>query len=175
MVLCVIINSHTIFGTWYFNHIWLVFTYECVNAEIIMNKSQSFLMIYWSSEKKLIRWLFLSIAYLIINLKDLGVINTTAVHISVDESRKFWILSSKMYIKNIFDCIENIAGATLKNYGSPLGSVNHPEVDNTYLFMPNYISMYQILIGCLQWNFNYGHYYVQYTTNMSAHFSQKHW
>ena len=39
----------------------------------------------------------------------------------------------------------------LKNTASPLDAGDHPEMDNTDLLAPSKISIYQMMIGCLQW------------------------
>jgi hypothetical protein len=54
-------------------------------------------------------------------------------------------------INNVTTRLESLSDVTLKNYGSPLEAGNHPEMDETYIFFGEEISIYQMLIGCAQW------------------------
>jgi hypothetical protein len=61
--------------------------------------------------------------------------------------------------------------ATLKNYGSSLEVVDHPEMDETDILFGEEISIYPILIGCAQWAVTIGRYDIQYTTNTLARYA----
>ena len=82
-------------------------------------------------------------------------------------------MSAKTYIKISINQIEKLTETTLKNYGSPLDPGNHPEMDDTYLFPPNDLSLYHMLIGSLQWDVTLGRWGVQYLTNTLTCFFQK--
>ena len=58
----------------------------------------------------------------------------------------------------------------LKNYGSPMETGDHPEINETDLLAPQEISQYQMLVGCAQWTVTLGRYDVQYATNTLARY-----
>ena len=93
--------------------------------------------------------------------------------IEYGKDKKFWTVSAKTYINSVCDRIEKLTKTTLKNYGSPLDAGGHIETENTYILPPNNISVYQMLIGSLQWDITLGRWDVQYSTNTLAHFAQK--
>ena len=78
----------------------------------------------------------------------------------------------QVYIKNVCGRIDKLIVTTLKNYGSPLDSGNHSEIYESDLLPPNYIPIYRILIGCLQWAVTLGLFNVQYATNILDQFFQ---
>ena len=82
-------------------------------------------------------------------------------------------MPAKTYIKSICDQIENLLKINLKNYRFPLDAGNHPEMDDTDILPPDDISVYQILIGCLQWAATLVRYDVQYATNALARLGGK--
>ena len=85
-------------------------------------------------------------------------------NIKYDEDRKFWTVSAKTYIKSVCNQIEKLTENTLENHGLTLDACNHQEMDNTDLFPPNNISLYQMLISSLQWSVTLGRWDVQYLT-----------
>ena len=87
-----------------------------------------------------------------------------------NESTQCWEMSARTYIKNICEKIEKLFGITLKNYGSPMETGDHPEIDETDLLAPQEISQYQMLVGCAQWTVTLGRYDVQYATNTLARY-----
>ena len=93
-------------------------------------------------------------------------------NIKYDEDRKFCTVSAKTYIKSICGWFEKLTKTTLKNYGLPIDAGNHPEMDDSYLLPPNDISVYQMLVGSLQWAVILGHWGVQYFTNRIVRFAQ---
>ena len=81
-------------------------------------------------------------------------------------------MSAKTYIKSVCDRIENLLEINLKKYGSPIDAGDHQEMDDTDIFPPDDIYVYQMLIGCLQWAVTLGHYDVQYAANTLVIFGQ---
>jgi hypothetical protein len=67
--------------------------------------------------------------------------------------------------------IEALLKITLKNYGAPMVTNDHPEIDETDLLEPEHIKIYQMLIGCAQWVIPIGRFNIQYSTNTLARFS----
>ena len=59
----------------------------------------------------------------------------------------------------------------MKNYGSPMETGDHPEVDEMDFLYGDDIAKYQMLVGCAQWAVMLGHFDVQYATNTMARFS----
>ena len=90
--------------------------------------------------------------------------------LSVDRSGEM-TMSAKTYLKNIVDKIEDIIGQPLKNYGAPMVTTYHPEIDESDLLDPNFIKIYQMLIGCAQWAVTIGRYDIQYATNTLARYA----
>ena len=82
-----------------------------------------------------------------------------------------WTMSARTYIRNISEKIENLLGISLKNYGSPMVTNDHPELDETDLLDEKGIKMYQMLIGSAQWAVTLGRYDIQYVTNTMARYS----
>jgi len=80
-------------------------------------------------------------------------------------------MSAETYIKNITERIEKLLEYTLKNYGSPMESGDHPELDETDLLVPPDIQIYQMLIGCAQWAVTIGRFDIQYATNTLARYA----
>jgi hypothetical protein len=80
-------------------------------------------------------------------------------------------MSANTYIKNITERIEKLLQCTLKNYGSPMESGDHPEVDESDLLPPSDIPIYQMLIGCAQWAVTIGRFDIQYATNTLARYA----
>jgi hypothetical protein len=87
-----------------------------------------------------------------------------------DPHTKNWSMSAKTYIKNVCEKIENLLGITLKNYGSPMVTNDHPELDETDFLNEKGIKIYQMLIGSAQWAVTLGRYDIQYTTNTMARY-----
>jgi hypothetical protein len=87
-----------------------------------------------------------------------------------DPHTKNWSMSAKTYIKNVCEKIENLLGITLKNYGSPMVTNDHPELDETDFLDEKGIKIYQMLIGSAQWAVTLGRYDIQYTTNTMARY-----
>ena len=54
-------------------------------------------------------------------------------------------MSAKTYIKNVIDRIEKLLQCTLKSFGSPMESGDHPETDESELLPPTDIPIYQML------------------------------
>ena len=67
--------------------------------------------------------------------------------VGFNEEQKCYNISAKTYIKNACDHIKKLTKSKLNNYGSPLNAGNRPEIDGSDLFLPNYIPVYQMLIG----------------------------
>jgi hypothetical protein len=80
-------------------------------------------------------------------------------------------LSAKTYIKNVCDKIEKLFDVKLKNYGSPLESGDHPEMDESDLLTGEEISMYQMLVGSGQWAVTLARFDIQFAVNSMARFS----
>jgi hypothetical protein len=80
-------------------------------------------------------------------------------------------MSAKTYIKNITEKLEKLLGITLKNYGSPMMTNYHPEIDETDFLDTDHIKMYQMMIGCAQWAVTIGRYDIQYATNTLARYA----
>ena len=93
--------------------------------------------------------------------------------LELNEDRKCWTVSAKTYINSVCSRIEKLLDIQLKNYGSPLDAGDHPEMDETDLLPQDNISIYQMMIGCLQWAVTLGRFDVQYATNTLARFAQK--
>ena len=53
-----------------------------------------------------------------------------------------------------------------------LDAGDHPGMDNTDILPPDKISVYQMFIGCLQWDVTLGRYDVLYAKNTLARFGQ---
>ena len=81
-------------------------------------------------------------------------------------------MSAKTYIKNVSERIEKLLQCTLKNFGSPMESGDHPEMDETDFLPTDKIPIYQMLIGCAQWAVTMGRFDIQYSTNTLARFAQ---
>ena len=62
----------------------------------------------------------------------------------------YWQISAKTYIKNTCEKIESLFDIKLKNYGSPMETGDHPEVDESDLLDPEETTKYQMLVGCAQ-------------------------
>ena len=84
---------------------------------------------------------------------------------------KCWEFSAKTYIKNICEKLEKLLDCTFKNYGSPMEVGDHPETDESDLLPPDYVSIYQMLIGCAQWAVIIGRFDIQYATISLARFA----
>jgi hypothetical protein len=80
-------------------------------------------------------------------------------------------MSAKTYIKNVIERIETLLECTLKNYGSPMDTGDHPELDESDLLGPPNIQIYQMLIGCAQWAVTIGRFDIQYATNTLARYA----
>ena len=80
-------------------------------------------------------------------------------------------MSAKTYIKNVTDRIEKVMECTLKNYGSPMETGDHPEMDESDLLLATEIPIYQMLLGCAQWAVTLGRFDIQYATNTLARFN----
>ena len=96
----------------------------------------------------------------------------SGANIEYYEDRKFCTVSAKTYIKSICGWFEKLTKTTLKNYVLPIDAGDHPEMDDTYLLPPHDISVYQMLVGSLQWAVILGHWGVQYFTNRIVRFAQ---
>ena len=83
-----------------------------------------------------------------------------------------WEFSAKTYVKNVCEKIEKLLDISLKNYGSPMETGDHPEVDETDLLDPEQVSIYQMLIGCAQWAVTIGRFDIQYATITMAKYGQ---
>ena len=90
--------------------------------------------------------------------------------VGYDKEQGKWFLGARTFIKNTVEKIEKLLEITMKNYGSPMETGDHPEVDDTDLLYGTDITMYQMLIGCAQWAVTLGRYDVQYATNTLARF-----
>ena len=88
-----------------------------------------------------------------------------------DEEGGTWEMSSHMYVKNICGKIEKLLEINLKNYGSPIEYVDHPELDETNILDNQQIPVYQMLIGCAQWAITLGHFDIQYATMILSRYS----
>ena len=55
-------------------------------------------------------------------------------------------MSANMYIKNVTERIEKLLQCTLKNYGSPMETGDHPELDESDFLPPTDIPIYQMLL-----------------------------
>ena len=91
--------------------------------------------------------------------------------LSQDPHTKNWTMSAKTYIKNVCEKIEKLLGISLKNYGSPMVTGDHPELDESDLLDAKGIKLYQMLIGSAQWAVTLGRYDIQYATNTMARYS----
>ena len=80
-------------------------------------------------------------------------------------------MSAKTYIKNVTERIEKVMECTLKNYGSPMETGDHPEMDESDLLLATEIPIYQMLLGCAQWAVTLGRFDIQYATNTLARFN----
>ena len=80
-------------------------------------------------------------------------------------------MSAKTYIKNVIDRIEKLLQCTLKSFGSPMESGDHPETDESELLPRTDIPIYQMLIGCAQWAVTLGRFDIQYATNTLARYA----
>ena len=83
----------------------------------------------------------------------------------------YWQMSAKTYIKNTCEKIEGLFDVKLKNYGSPMETGDHPEIDESDLLDPEETTKYQMLVGCAQWAVSLGRYDIQYATNLMARFA----
>ena len=90
--------------------------------------------------------------------------------IGYDKEMKKWYFGARTYIRNTTDKIEKLLGVKLKNYGSPMETGDHPEVDDTDFLDGKNITIYQMMLGCAQWAITLGRYDVQYATNTLARF-----
>ena len=90
-----------------------------------------------------------------------------------DKGRQCWTLEAKSYIKGVCDRIEKLLEIPLKNIGTPLDAGDHPEMDDTDLFVPSEAPIYQMMIRCLRWAVTLGRYDIQYAINTLARFGQK--
>jgi hypothetical protein len=80
-------------------------------------------------------------------------------------------LSAKTYVKNLCEKIEKLFETKLKNYGSPLESGDHPEMDESDLLTGEEISLYQMLVGSGQWAVTLTRFDIQFAVNSMARFS----
>ena len=80
-------------------------------------------------------------------------------------------MSAKTYIKNVVARIEGLLGITLKNYGSPMVTGYHSEIDESEQLDQEHIKIYQTMIGCAQWAVTLGRYDIQYATNTLARYT----
>jgi len=102
-------------------------------------------------------------------LKGVGVPEYySGADIDRDPDTGCWTMSAQTYIKGVVGRIEKLLDTTLRNYGSPMTSGDHPEIDDTDLLYGNDISIYQMLIGCAQWAVTLGRFDVQFATNTLA-------
>jgi hypothetical protein len=83
----------------------------------------------------------------------------------------YWQISAKTYITNTCEKIEKLFEVKLKNYGSPMETGDHPEMDQTDLLDPEETTKYQMLVGCAQWAVSLGRYDIQFATNLMARFA----
>ena len=67
------------------------------------------------------------------------------------DSTGYWTLSAKTCIRNVVETIESLMGITFKNYGAPMVTDYHPELNESDLLDTDYIKIYQMLISCAQW------------------------
>ena len=81
-----------------------------------------------------------------------------------------WSMSARTYITNVCSKIERLLGLKLKNYGSPMLSNDHPELDDTSQLYDNDQALYQMLLGSLQWAVTLGRFDIQYATNTLARY-----
>jgi hypothetical protein len=84
----------------------------------------------------------------------------------------YWQISAKTYVTNTCEKIEKLFEIKLKNYGSPMETGDHPEIDESDLLDPEEITKYQMLVGCAQWAVSLGRYNIQFATNLMARFAQ---
>ena len=87
-----------------------------------------------------------------------------------DPKTKRYCMSAKTYIKNVIEKIEKLLGKPLKNYGAPMVTDDHPEIDETDFMDTVGHKIYQMLIGCAQWAVTIGRFDIQYATNSLARF-----
>ena len=80
-------------------------------------------------------------------------------------------LSAKTYLKNVIHKIEHLLNIPLKNYGAPMVTQDHPEIDESDFLAPEQVKLYQMLIGCAQWAVTLGRYDIQYATNTLARYA----
>ena len=84
----------------------------------------------------------------------LGGVGTPEYYNGADisfDSNGYTIMSAKTYIKNVTEGIEKLLQCTLKIFGSPMDSGDHPELDETDFLPTEKIPIYQMLIGSAQW------------------------
>ena len=88
-----------------------------------------------------------------------------------DENTAQTCISARTYLKNIIPKIEETTSTTLKNYGAPMITDYHPELDDSPLLDAKGVKIYQMLIGCAQWAVTLGRYDIQYATNTLARYA----
>ena len=90
-----------------------------------------------------------------------------------DKGRQCWTLGAKSFYKSVCGRIKNLLETSLKYTDLPLDAGDHPEMDDADLLVPSVIPIYQMMIGCLQWDVTSGRYDIQYATYTLARFGQK--
>ena len=83
---------------------------------------------------------------------------------------KKMFFGSKTFIKITTEKIEKLMEVKLKNCESPMDTGDHPDVDDTDMLFGTDITIYQMIIGCYQWEITLGRYDVQYATNTLERF-----
>ena len=80
------------------------------------------------------------------------------------------VLSAKTYIKNCSEKIEKLFSTTLRQYGSPMDPLYHPETDTTELLGPEDVSKYRMLIGSGNWIVTLGRFDIHYAVGTLARY-----
>ena len=81
------------------------------------------------------------------------------------------VLSAKTYIKNCSKKIEILFSTTLRQYGSPMDPLYHPETDTTELLGTDDVSKYRMLIGSGNWIVTLGRFDIHYAVGTLARYS----
>jgi len=78
--------------------------------------------------------------------------------------------SARTYIKRVCEKLEPLMGWKLKNFGSPLESDYHPELDVSGLLSSDDTSKYRMMVGSLNWVVTLGRFDVHYATQTMARY-----